>query len=143
MVNAGCTAFTNMPVEKSGRLKLGKPVGTSPITGVFVNQRTPISVPTINAASVGGNNFFSLFGQRTPTPRVTTAMASAPKLTLPITFGHSRTASNGPPIATGAPRNGSVCTSMIIMPMPDMKPEITEYGVNATNRPILIRPKRI
>ena len=31
----------------------------------------------------------------------------------------------------------------MITPMPDMNPEITEYGVNATKRPILITPRRI
>ena len=32
---------------------------------------------------------------------------------------------------------------MMIMPMPDMNPDITEYGVKATKRPILITPRRI
>ena len=32
---------------------------------------------------------------------------------------------------------------MIITPMPDMNPEITEYGVKATKRPILSTPSRI
>ena len=31
----------------------------------------------------------------------------------------------------------------MIMPMPDMNPEITEHGVKATSRPILITPRRI
>ena len=30
----------------------------------------------------------------------------------------------------------------MIMPMPDMKPDITEYGVYATKRPILRTPRR-
>ena len=105
------------------------PVGTSPITGVFVNQRTPSSVPAINAARVGGRIFLSRPGQKTPTARVTTAIANALRSTSVITSGHARTAPIGPPVATGAPRKGRVCNSMIIMPMPDMKPDITEYGV--------------
>ena len=31
---------------------------------------------------------------------------------------------------------------MMIMPMPDMNPDITEYGVKLTKRPILITPRR-
>ena len=30
----------------------------------------------------------------------------------------------------------------MITPMPDMNPDITEYGVKATKRPILITPRR-
>ena len=30
---------------------------------------------------------------------------------------------------TGKPRKGSVWITMMITPMPDMNPEITEYGV--------------
>ena len=83
------------------------------------------------------------WGQSTPTTRVTAAMASALKLTLFIAFGKARTTPTGPPVAPVAPRNGRVCKSMMIMPMPDMNPDITEYGVKATKRPTRITPSRI
>ena len=43
--------------------------------------------------------------------------------------GHWRIVLSGPPSSTGRPMNGRVCITMMITPMPDMKPEITEYGV--------------
>ena len=61
--------------------------------------------------------------------RVTAAMANALRLIPPITSGHARIASTGPPVATGSPRKGRVCIRMMMIPMPDMNPEITEYGV--------------
>ena len=70
-------------------------------------------------------------------------MASALKLTLLIAFGKARTTPTGPPVAPVAPRNGRVCKSMMMMPMPDMNPDITEYGVKATKRPMRITPSRI
>ncbi len=57
-------------------------------------------------------------------------MASALKLTLPIAAGSAFTDSIGPP-AEGAPRNGSSWIRMM-MPMPDMNPEMTACGVYAT-----------
>ena len=59
-----------------------------------------------------------------------------------IAPGHDRTAPSGPPAETAAPMKGSVCNRMMITPMPDMNPEITEYGVKATKRPIFITPRR-
>ena len=56
-------------------------------------------------------------------------MANAPKLMAGITSGQDLTAPKGPPSATFAPRNGSVCSRMMMMPIPDMNPDITEYGV--------------
>ena len=34
-----------------------------------------------------------------------------------------------PPAAVGAPRKGRACISMMMIPIPVMKPEITTYGV--------------
>ena len=59
-------------------------------------------------------------------PSETAAMASELKFTSPNTSGQERTASIGPPSSTGAPKNGRVCTKMMITPMPDMNPETTE-----------------
>ena len=56
-------------------------------------------------------------------------MASALKLISLTASGQARIAPMGPPAATGAPRKGNVCNRMMIMPMPDMNPDITEYGV--------------
>ena len=99
------------------------------MTGVLVSQRTLSSVPARSAARVGGKYCRSLFGHSTPTASVTAAMASALTLMSVITSGHDLTAPNGPPSATFAPTNGSVCSRMMMTPMPDMKPDITEYGV--------------
>ena len=81
-------------------------------------------------------------GHIIPMARVTTAIAKALKLMFAINSGQARTAPIGPPPATGVPRKGSVCKRIMIMPMPDMKPDITEYGVKLTKRPILITPRR-
>ena len=126
MVSAGWIAPTNTPRETSGNSIPGRPVGTSLMTGVSVNHRTPSRVPAINAASAGGRTFFSRLGQATPTPRVTNAMASALKLTLSIAPGQARIDPSGPPVSTDAPKNGRVCTRITITPMPDMNPDITE-----------------
>ncbi len=64
-----------------------------------------------------------------PTASVTSAMVNALKFRSPMVSGQARTASSGPPVRTGAPMNGMVCSKMMITPMPDMKPAITEYGV--------------
>ena len=61
---------------------------------------------------------------------------------LPIASTHPLIDSTAPPVATGAPMNGSTCRMMTITPMPDMKPEITEYGVNAMKRPMPTTPSR-
>ena len=53
-------------------------------------------------------------------------MASAPRLTLARVSGHFDTTVGGPAAATGAPRKGSVCMTMMITPIPDMNPDITE-----------------
>ena len=112
--------------DSSGRCSSGRPVGTSPITGGPPSHNTPSSVPALSAASVGGRYLLNWAGQPTPTASVTTAMASALVLRSLSASGHSRIASSGPPVATGAPRNGRVCSRMMITPMPDMKPEMTE-----------------
>ena len=70
-------------------------------------------------------------------------MARALKLIPAMSSGQALMAPIGPPLAASAPRNGIVCSKMMIMPMPDMNPEITEYGVKDTRRPIRITPRRI
>ena len=77
MISAGCTALANAPTEISGSCTFGRPVGTSPITGVSLSHRTLKSVPASSAASVGGMYFRSRPGQTTPTARVTAAMVRA------------------------------------------------------------------
>ena len=58
-INAGCRPFVRTWRERLGNCTSGSPIGTSPITGVSVSQRTLSSVPAINAASVAGRNFLS------------------------------------------------------------------------------------
>ena len=107
-INAGCTAPTRKPGDRSGRCSTGSPVGTSPITGVLLSHRTPRSDPAISAASVGGRYFRNRAGQSTPTTSVVAAMATALTFRSLNASGHARTAPIGPPVAVAAPRNGSV-----------------------------------
>ena len=79
-------------------------------------------------------------GHRMPTASVTAAMAKAAVLKLAMPSPQPLMAPMGPPSATGIPMSGSVCSRMMMMPMPDMNPEITEYGVKAMNRPMPTRP---
>ena len=51
MMMAGCTARTSTSGASSGNRGFGRPVGTSPMTGVSVNHSTPSSVPASSAAS--------------------------------------------------------------------------------------------
>ena len=129
MINAGCTALTSTPAASSGICRPGRPVGTWPMTGVSVSHRTLSSVPAISAARAEGRYALSRLGHRMPTARVTAAMATALRFMSGTTSRHARIAPIGPPDATSAPMKGIVCTSMIIRPIPDMKPEMTEYGV--------------
>ena len=99
------------------------------MTGALLTHSTPNSVPAINAASVGGRNLFSWGGHMTTTDRVTIAMSNAPASKSPIASGHALMVPTGPPETTSAPMKGRVCTSMMMIPMPDMNPDITEYGV--------------
>ena len=64
-----------------------------------------------------------------PAASVVAAMATALTFRSLNASGHARTAPIGPPVAVAAPRNGSVWMRMMMTPMPDMKPDITEYGV--------------
>ena len=100
--------------------------------GAFFNNSTPKSVPTIRAASVGGNAFWNLFGQTTVTTKVTKAIANAWTLASPRAAGMARIAPTVPPPGEEAPRKGNTCSSTMITPTPDVNPDITEYGVYAT-----------
>ena len=104
----------------------GKPVGTVPMSGASFNHSTPMRVPTIRAARVGGKALASFVGHATVTTRVTRAMASAWKLTDPTASGMARIAPTVPPPGEGAPRKGSTWSSTMITPTPDVNPEITE-----------------
>ena len=68
-------------------------------------------------------------GQSTAAARVTAAMAKAPRSTPATASGRAATAPIGPPGAVGAPRKGIAWIRRMMMPMPDMKPEMTTYGV--------------
>ena len=126
MVSAGCTARANKSPEISGIWKSGRPVGTSPMTGVFSNHNTLSSVPTIRAISIAGMKALRRGGQKMHTPSEIAAMARELKFTSLNTSGQDRTASIGPPSSTSAPTNGRVCTKMMMTPMPDMNPDTTE-----------------
>ena len=140
MVSAGCMALSRMFTERSGNCSTGRPVGTLPMTGASVSQSTPIIVPTPSATSVGGRMRRNRTGHSTATASVTAAMATALRLGLVMPSPQPLMEPITPPSATGIPMNGSVCSRMMMMPMPDMKPEVTEYGVKATNRPMPASP---
>ena len=91
-----------------------------------VNHSTLIIVPTPSATSVGGRMRRSRPGQSTPTASVTAATAKALALKFSMPSAQPWMEAMGPPSATGRPMKGSVCSRMMMMPMPDMKPEMTE-----------------
>ena len=105
-ISAGCTARASSPGASSGRCRLGRPVGTSPMTGVSLSHSTLSAVPATSAASAGGMYFRSCAGHKTPTASVTSAMVNALKFRSAMVSGQARTASSGPPVRTGAPMNG-------------------------------------
>ena len=63
------------------------------------------------------------------TPKLTAATATALALRFTMASGQPRMTSSGPPLVPSTPNAGSVCRMMMMMPTPDMKPDITEYGV--------------
>ena len=125
MVSAGVMACTRIPGDRSGSCGVGRPVGTLPMTGTSVSHRTPITVPTISATRVGGRTRRSRPGHRMPTASVTAAMAKALTLKWVMPFAQPLMEAMGPS-ATGMPIKGRVCSKMMMMPMPDIKPEMTE-----------------
>ena len=118
--------MASSPPSNRGISNPGRPVGTSPITGVSVSQRTPMTVPAMRAARVGGRTLLRRRGHRTPTARVTMAMMKELALKSWRASGMTRMALLGPPVRVSAPRNGRTWSSMMMMPMPDMNPEMTE-----------------
>ena len=80
----------------------------------------------IRAAIVAGKNLLNRSGQSAATARVTAPRMSALGLKWLIKSGQARMAPTGPPVATSAPRNGSVWVRNMMIPTPDMNPEMTE-----------------
>ena len=68
-------------------------------------------------------------GQKMQTPKLTAAIATALALRFTMASGQARITSSGAPPDPSIPSAGSVCRMMMMMPTPDMNPEITEYGV--------------
>ena len=68
-------------------------------------------------------------GQRAATARVTAPIVNASVFIPAIASGSAPAAPIGPPGAVGAPRNGIAWMRKMMMPIPDMKPEMTTYGV--------------
>ena len=118
------------------------PMGTGPRTGASCSHSTPSSVPTMSAATGPGRYVDNRRGQSAAMTSESTPIVSALKFALPSADGSLLTDSSGPPPA-GAPSNGPNWITMMIMPMPDMNPEITMRGVYATKRPIRVSPSRV
>ena len=60
---------------------------------------------------------------------VASAMPSALKWMSLNASGQPRIAARGPPSAPLWPTKGRIWIRMMMTPMPDMNPEVTEYGV--------------
>ena len=140
---AGSMERTSTPGDTSGNWNDGRAVGTAPMTGASVSHSTPMSVPTASATRVEGRYLSNFLGHSRATARVAAAMERALPSKCSTTPEKLRSVAIVPPAATGAPRNGRVCTSMIITPTPVINPDMTEYGVYVTKRPILSRPSMI
>ena len=126
IVKAGVAASKRNPGETSGKRNSGMPTGIVSIIGASVSKKTPKTVPAVRAASVAGTHLPNIEGQSTFTPRVAAAMMKACTLNPAIASGMTRSVPVGPPVAGSAPRKGIICRMMMIRPIPDMKPEITE-----------------
>ena len=128
-MSAGSSARSRKPADGSPICTPGRPVGTAPMTGAESSHSTPTRVPATRATRRLGTSLASRRGHSTATARVTAATANASAFTLAIASGNAATAPIGPPGAVGAPRNGMAWIRMMMMPMPDMNPETTTYGV--------------
>ena len=123
---AACTICGRSASGKAGTTSFGSPDGTSPITGAPGRNSTLIRVPTVRAASGGGMIAASRLGQATMTARLATAIASASGFSPAAIRGQARIDPSGPPGAISKPKKGRVWITMMIAPIPDMKPETTE-----------------
>jgi hypothetical protein len=124
--SAAWTIFGRSAIGKTGITRSGNPVGTSPMTGALGSNSTLISVPRVRAASGGGRTPAARFGQKIMVARLATAIARASGFSMAGTSGHARIEPSGPPGAVSMPKNGRVWMTMMMMPIPDMKPETTE-----------------
>ena len=86
-------------------------------------------MPAIKATSGAGRKCDRRRGQRKQTASVTAPIATALALMSPSASGNARIAPTAPPGTTGVPRNGKTWITMMMMPMPDMNPEMTTCGV--------------
>ena len=107
----------------------GSPSGIEPIAGAPVSHRIPITEPTTSAISGAGARRSSRRGQKIVMASARVAMARALGFNPASAPGSERNAPIGPSGDVGAPRNGSTWISMMMMPIPDMNPETTTWGV--------------
>lgn len=126
---AGSTEPISMAAEGIGKCSSGRPAGIGPITGASRSHRAPSRVPRTSPATAGGMSFANR-------RRQSRQMASvAAKMAMELTFawvnasGRLRSAPTAPPGATGDPRSGNSWIRMMMTPMPELKPEMTMYGV--------------
>ena len=128
-ISAGVSELTMKPTSNTGMRRSGRPVGTSPMTLRSVSQKMPMAEPMIMAARGPGRYRLSGGRQSTPTRRVMAATIRACTWALDMASGIALIFAITPPGWASAPTNGATCTSMTMIPMPVMKPEMTEWGV--------------
>ena len=122
---AGCNACSRKSAGGRPSCRLGSPTGIAPMTGASVNHSTPRAVPAASATRGPGAKRENLRGHRNPTASVTAPMAKALVSMSLTAAGSARAAPIGPPVAPEAPSSGSDCISMMMTPIPDMKPDTT------------------
>ena len=128
-VTAGAKALPMSAQSKEGSCGWGSPEGTSPMTSTSSIHSTLTTVPMSSAATDGGSTRLSRCGQNKHTKMVSTPSVKAPTPRLPIASGSAEIEAVTPPSATSLPSSGSSCTTMMMSPTPEVKPDTTGYGV--------------
>ena len=105
---------------------MGIPCGMVPIVRASVRPKSAMQVPATRATSGAGRKRRRRRGQNMLIARATTPTARSCRPGAARASGHAATWSRGPPGTGSAPRNVLTCRTMMIAPIPVMKPETTE-----------------
>ena len=92
----------------------------------LVSRKSARQVPLTRAASGAGRNRRIRRGQRTQIARATAPTTRSCQPGSARASGYAAIWASGPPETGSAPRKGMTCRTMMITPIPVMKPEITE-----------------
>ena len=124
--SAACTMPGNRSSSIAGIWRSGKPRGISPITGAPDRTKMPISVLMTRAASGGEISRRSRPGMKSMMASARRPTISASKTGWLTTLGSLASAPMTPPDEPVKPNKGKSCRTMMMQPMPLMKPEMTE-----------------